>query len=41
MYVKNKCFEPPLVLELDTETNTVTFNGLDFDDFNKAYPTHI
>ena len=38
-YVKNKSFEPPIVLDLDLETNKVTFNGLDSQNYCKIYPT--
>ena len=40
-YVKGKSFEPPIVLDFDFETNSVTFNGLDFKAYHKSYPTDI
>jgi hypothetical protein len=39
--VGEKSFEPPLVLELDSETNEITFNGLSFKEFNSVYPTNL
>ena len=38
-YVKGKSFEPPIVLDLDPETNEVTYNGLDLQSYCKSYPT--
>jgi len=40
-YVKGRYFEAPLCIELDRETNQVTFNGLDFETFHKCYPTDV
>ena len=40
-YVKGKTFEPPIVLDLDPETNQVTYNGLDLETYSKSYPTDI
>jgi hypothetical protein len=40
-FVRGKSFEPPIVLDIDSETNQVTFNGMAYDDYVKSYPFDI
>jgi UDP-N-acetylglucosamine/UDP-N-acetylgalactosamine diphosphorylase len=40
-FVRGKSFEPPIVLDIDSETNQVTFNGMVYDDYVKSYPVDL